>query len=397
MRMRQTFKKRVIIIFFIAVVLEVSDLVLIDQFISNPQLREIAAIISVFLIIFFTFVLIYFLILKKLILNIVRLSAELSLIAQGNLDTVITVTGEDEFAMLSKNVNRMVQNVVRTSGRLSRVIAMVDAPIAVFEFHRSRNMVTVTDRFASILNIKYSELSTWTKDKQTFKTRLDWVMKKPISGESNVYQISERPEKYVRIDVVKEDNDVFGMVMDVTSDIMNKKAIMKERDFDPLTGIRNRLSFQNEVSEMLKRGHLVEGAMIMVDLDKFKSINDTYGHAFGDEYLQCAARFLERFSSQNSIVARRSGDEFCIFLYQFSSKEEIRNLAHQFFQMLNQEPLTTPLGEKRVLGMSLGIAWYSEQVNDYDVLLKEADLALYHVKETTRGDFAERDTALLQQ
>ena len=55
--------------------------------------------------------------------------------------------------------------------------------------------------------------------------------------------------------------------------------------------------------------------MIMIDLDKFKGINDTYGHAFGDEYLQRAAAFIERFCERNCIVARRSGDEFYLLVY----------------------------------------------------------------------------------
>lgn len=321
-----------------------------------------------------------------------QLIHDMERIAEGNLNVVSYVKGNPEFEQMSHGINAMVRNISRTSGMLSRVFEMMDAQFAVFEFNEEAKNVTITDRLGLILGIPTNELGPMIQDKNLFRTRIAWIIKSPIPNEQDVFQVGtpERP-RYVRINLVVEKNSTFGMVADVTEEIQTKQNIIKERDYDPLTKIRNRRSFERDVTKLLQSNrNLSECAMIMIDLDKFKSINDNYGHAFGDEYLQKAAGFISRFSKRNCIVARRSGDEFYLIIHNMESKQAIRDKADQYYQMLANEPIDFPDGNKRSIGMSMGIAWYRPGVENFDDFLKCADDALYEAKETGRNKYGEK-------
>lgn len=329
---------------------------------------------------------------RQMIDGMHQLIRDMGNISKGNLDVVSCVRGNTEFEQMSRGINSMVRNITRTSGMLSRVFEMMDAQFAVFEYNEDTKRVTTTDRLGMLLGIPADELGPMIQDKQLFRTRLAWIIKSPIPGEEDIYRVGvgEHP-RYVRINVNAEDGSTFGMVADVTEDIKKKQDIIRERDYDPLTRIRNRRSFQREVTNLLQQQDLTEGAMIMIDLDKFKGINDTYGHAFGDEYLQKAAGFISRFSEHNSIVARRSGDEFYLVVYGFHSKDEIRQLAREYYRMLAREPIDFPDGTKKSIGMSMGIAWYRRGIKDFDAFLQCADDALYEAKEGGRNTFGEKE------
>lgn len=331
--------------------------------------------------------------LKKRVLNgLHQLIRDMENIAKGNLDVFSCVRGNTEFEQLSRGINSMVKSITRTSGMLSRVFEMMDAQFAVFEYNDDSKRVTTTDRLGMMLGISSSELGPMIQDKALFQTRLAWIIKNPIPDEENVYQIDTKGHlRYIRINIATEDGSTFGMVADVTEDMKQKQAIIRERDYDALTQIRNRRSFERDVKKLLSGRNLAECAMIMIDLDKFKGINDTYGHAFGDEYLQRAAAFIERFCERNCIVARRSGDEFYLLVYGCKSKDQIRQMARAYYDMLAKEPIDFPDGSKKSIGMSMGIAWYVPGLKDFDAFLACADDALYEAKEGGRNTFGEKE------
>lgn len=350
------------------------------------------SLVFLFLALAVVFVVIDWLIKRQMLNGLHQLIRDMENIAKGNLDVFSCVRGNTEFEQMSRGINSMVKSITRTSGMLSRVFEMMDAQFAVFEYNDDSKRVTTTDRLGMMLGIPSSELGPMIQDKSLFQTRLAWIIKNPIPGEEDVYQLDIKGHpRYVRINIATEDGSTFGMVADVTEDIKQKQAIIRERDYDALTKIRNRRSFERDVTALLSKRNLKECAMIMIDLDKFKGINDTYGHAFGDEYLQRAAAFIERFSNRDCIVARRSGDEFYLFIYSYQSKDEIRQLAVKYYEMLAREPIDFPDGSKKSIGMSMGIAWYVPGIRDFDAFLACADGALYEAKEGGRNTFGEKE------
>ena len=128
---------------------------------------------------------------------------------------------------------------------------------------------------------------------------------------------------------------------------------------------------------------------IMLDMDNFKSINDTYGHEMGDYYLKSFADILMELPKEHCFPARRSGDEFCIFTYGQRDKSEILKLLDSLWTILEQRPVQLSDKERRVIRISCGYAWTGNEEMDLKLLMRQADVALYRAKETGKGCFVE--------
>ncbi|MCM3443396.1 PAS domain S-box protein [Metabacillus halosaccharovorans] len=156
--------------------------------------------------------------------------------------------------------------------------------------------------------------------------------------------------------------------------------------YDHLTGLPNRIFFSNKLKEEIdkaKRTHK-ELAVMFLDLDKFKDVNDTMGHDVGDELLK---KFAERVSDcldKEDVLARLGGDEFVILLAELSYPDQAIETANQVLQALQRDWEIE--GHSLKTTSSIGIAFYSNDVSDKK-LLKQADLALYQAKENGRNNF----------
>ena len=134
----------------------------------------------------------------------------------------------------------------------------------------------------------------------------------------------------------------------------------------------------------------------MIDLDNFKSINDTYGHDMGDEYLRTFAASMASLSPEHFLFARRSGDEFCMMLHDCESKEDLIRYLDVFYETFQAEEIPLSQTDTITISASSGFAWTNDQTAQITDLLAHADEALYHVKKTIKGRYAEfvSETAL---
>ncbi len=156
---------------------------------------------------------------------------------------------------------------------------------------------------------------------------------------------------------------------------------------DPLTGSLNRISF-NEVLEKAAGKRAKGGpafALLCIDLDNFKEINDTLGHAAGDQALREAHQRIASAVRDGDYVARLGGDEFAVLLMNVQKRAVVATLAHRVVQRLG-EPLHQG-GMQFNFGGSAGIALFGADAKTPDELMIKADLALYRAKETARGYF----------
>ena len=151
------------------------------------------------------------------------------------------------------------------------------------------------------------------------------------------------------------------------------EQLEEERDVDMLTGIWNRRAFEREVDYLINSGTIKNMVVIMVDLDKFKRINDGYGHETGDAYL--------------TIVGRRSGDEFFIFSYNFRELSQVEHNVAAFYEKLAKNPILLPDGTEKVIGVSSGVVWTVDMNHDWREILCAADESLYYVKEHGRNSY----------
>jgi diguanylate cyclase (GGDEF)-like protein len=171
---------------------------------------------------------------------------------------------------------------------------------------------------------------------------------------------------------------------DVTERNRAQARINELARFDPLTGLPNRVEFRERATVLLThKADDVDAAMMFVDLDQFKQVNDTLGHAVGDQLLSAAAERLRVAVQPLDLVARMGGDEFVVFMGGAQSLAQIEAVARA---IVNEMARPFQIGVQQLrLGASIGIARASDVGNDLGVMLRCADMALYQAKADGRG------------
>lgn len=174
---------------------------------------------------------------------------------------------------------------------------------------------------------------------------------------------------------------------DITQQRMNEERLTSLAYHDLLTRLPNRLLFEDRVRHELthaqRRGEKL--GVMFLDLDRFKPVNDTYGHETGDLLLREVARRLQATLRESDTVARRGGDEFTLLISHAENREALARVAKVIGDLLS-----TPFdinGEELQIGCSIGISLYPDDGNDAQTLLTHADEAMYRAKEAGRGTF----------
>jgi diguanylate cyclase (GGDEF)-like protein len=159
----------------------------------------------------------------------------------------------------------------------------------------------------------------------------------------------------------------------------------RQAQVDALTGLANRMYFQERAREELARAardrHGV--GVLFVDLDRFKRINDSLGHEFGDVVLKKVAQRLRHALREVDILARHSGDEFTVLLHGRADADDVMRVARKLLHAIGQ-PFPHD-GHELYVTASIGISRYPEDGQDVDTLIKSADIAMYRAKEQGRN------------
>ncbi|MGY8667133.1 EAL domain-containing protein [Bradyrhizobium sp. UFLA05-109] len=177
------------------------------------------------------------------------------------------------------------------------------------------------------------------------------------------------------------------LLEDITERTNAEAKISHLARYDELTALPNRVSFRDEIERLLAISHDAErlSALLFVDLDQFKQVNDTLGHPCGDQLLCAVANRLREMLRPEDFVARFGGDEFVVFQQNLNSPEDAAALARRIVERLSERyRIDNHLVE---IGASVGIALTSPEGLSADTLLKNADMALYRAKADGRGTF----------
>jgi diguanylate cyclase (GGDEF)-like protein/PAS domain S-box-containing protein len=200
---------------------------------------------------------------------------------------------------------------------------------------------------------------------------------------------SERPT-LINISAVGDDLQVDFFVLvftDITAQKQAEEELRYLASYDMLTGLPNRALLMDRIYhgiEKAKREHR-SLALCFIDLDKFKQINDSLGHDIGDQLLKKVANRLTNTLRITDSVARLGGDEFVVLLEGYKNNDNISHVARKMIKTIG-EPMQ--LGAHTVsVSPSIGIAIYPEDAHDAKELLKHADVAMYHAKDSGRNNF----------
>ncbi len=184
---------------------------------------------------------------------------------------------------------------------------------------------------------------------------------------------------------------MMGVVRDITEDKRSTQALEQLAHHDPLTGLPNRLMLEQRLNEALfvARNQKTRVALVFIDLNNFKHINDKHGHAIGDELLIEVAGRLRKGLRSSDMVARLGGDEFVILMEGLAPElrltEEAHNLCEKIFAEL--APPLTLNGWQHRIGASLGVAVFPDHAVTMDKLIHAADLAMYAAKRSGNNQY----------
>lgn len=189
-------------------------------------------------------------------------------------------------------------------------------------------------------------------------------------------------------------SDSFGKVKhfvciinDITQRREMEKQLVRQATHDSLTELPNRVLLMDRVEQAIlqakKKGSIL--AFLFLDLDRFKMTNDTLGHSIGDKLLQAVSNRLLIATNDFDTVARLGGDEFVILLQDISSEKQAQQMAQELLHMI-EKPFQVDQHSLKITG-SIGISYYPKDGLDYESLMKNADLSMYHAKDSGRNNY----------
>ena len=225
-----------------------------------------------------------------------------------------------------------------------------------------------------------------------------------ISGQESsweqevTYSEDEKP-RYIlhRFHMVKNERNnavLIGTVQEISSIRRAEKHIMELAFYDTLTKLSSRSSFNKKIQELIisSKNRTEQFALLYLDLDNFKNINDSFGHDVGDKLLIEVANRLRVLLREDDFASRLGGDEFCLLINNIADNLSAANVAERCLQSLSQPIMLA--GRKIIPHACIGIATYPHDGDDSNFLIKAADTAMYEAKKSGKNQYAFYETAM---
>jgi len=290
---------------------------------------------------------------------------------------------------LMEKSHSLAQRVVKN---ISEAVVFTDAQGLIVDVNDSYVNITGYDR-KELIGKNPSILKSGRHDQDFYKSM--WAQIKALghwSGE--VWDRRKNGEvypKWLSIYVVTEPDGSSAGYVGIFNDLSEQKKAEKKLEdlsfYDPLTKLPNRVLFRDRLTvgiSVAKRDQC-QLAVLMIDLDRFKIVNDSLGHNAGDELLELIAKRFVALGRESDTVARLGGDEFAILLPELSCAEDASIVAQNFIDELQAE---FKLKQHSVnIGASIGISIFPNDGMDSDALVKHAELALYKAKDKGRNNY----------
>ena len=299
---------------------------------------------------------------------------------------------------LLRERNQMQQAVGESEERYRRLVELSPDGIAV---HAEGRIVFVNPAGARLLGADRPERLIGTSVLDIVHPDFREIVQKRVGQlktESGTAPWIE--EKFVRLDGSVIDVEVTAVsfthngrpaIQAIFKDIADRKQVEQRLErlalYDPLTGLPNRTLFFDRVSQLLalakRNGYVL--ALLYMDLDRFKNVNDTLGHDVGDLLLKEASERMTSCTRKSDTVARMGGDEFIGICGRIAASEDAAVVARKILAVLS-EPFHLK-GHTCTIGASIGISLYPQDGEDAETLLAKADQAMYRIKEGGKGGY----------
>jgi diguanylate cyclase (GGDEF)-like protein len=318
--------------------------------------------------------------------------------AAGNLDHQLVADTSDEVGDLARSLNKMAGDLKKTGHLLSKAQEM--AGLGSWEWNRGSNQLILSSSAYQIMGVNQRNfkptldnlLSLLKPDERIRIARaLNLSLKKPVSIEFAFLRNNEERIVHLQGEPVSGNKPhpegCIGTIQDVTEQRRSEKKMTYLANYDTLTDLPNRNLFQERLAHAITQANRNDSsvALLFIDLDRFKDINDSLGHHIGDKLLNSVAIRLLKVLRESDTVARLGGDEFTIILENLESPQYAAGIAQKVLEKLSRSFLIE--GRELFITASIGITIYPRDATDISALLKNADTAMYLAKDEGKGTY----------
>jgi len=316
-----------------------------------------------------------------------------------NMSSIYTSEeGNDFYSGIMIDITEQKQTELNLIESKSRYKALIDnIPFCIHEINMEGNLISMNrggldminlENEAEIVGVKYTSFPTDNE-----QAKVNELLKKALQGETSFFEFSAQDGKTLLstcfIPLINEEKQVYrlmGYTQDITEKRHTEKIIWDQANFDFLTKLANRNNLTKKLDQQIyllksKGQHFT---LMLIDLDKFKEVNDSMGHLVGDQLLIQVSERLIKCVSKQMLLARLGGDEFCVLIYNKQNKSILDQVASEIISSLNQPFLIND--ELIFITASIGIT-HSNNVRNVSEVLKFADLALYEAKKQGKNQY----------
>ena len=304
-------------------------------------------------------------------------------------------TGIREVDRFAETITELNKELVTNSTKFLRIMDMASVELGGYELRTDTGSVFVTDNFFPLLGMPgiTGKLLSVRRFEEVLKgIRENTPCTRTAEGDELLTIRQPDGVRYIMLRSTIEGHAKIGLAEDVTAAALERMRIEHERDYDVLTGLYNRQAFNRVCAALFAQPERMGvAALMMMDLDNLKHINDTYGHDWGDQYIRRTGQCLRENTPAGTVCARLSGDEFLVLFHGYRSRDAVREKIDRLTGAMQQSVALLPSGNALHISLSGGIAWYPDDGQDWETLKKYADFAMYQVKHADKGRVEEFD------
>ncbi|RGH27715.1 sensor domain-containing diguanylate cyclase [Coprobacillus sp. AF02-13] len=312
--------------------------------------------------------------------SINQINHQLSKISKGQLDEEVSINNSLEFQKLSHYINEMKQSLLVNNKKMDYILTQTNQLIGFYEYNQKLNTLYLSDGFKEIFSLNSQQCTQFKEDINDFIDFLNKINTHQV--EKDIYYLPQM-KRYIQINDRKDQDITLGVMIDITTSYIKRKKIEIERDVDELTQIYNRNGLKIKINKLLEDKNIAQYALIFIDLDDLKQVNDVYGHYCGDLYLKQMTNVLKTISGEKCLVGRLGGDEFIAFFHHYDSMEKLNNDINQLNEIRDQIVLLAD-DHSVNLAFSYGVC-YGTESTDLQRMIEIADYKMYENKRKRKG------------
>lgn len=329
-------------------------------------------------------------------------------------ELIITINNALNEIHLQKQ-NTLIQDQLRESERLHRYLVNT-SPDIIYMLDRDGHFTFINDRIETLLGYNPKELIGKHYSYLVYQTDLEaarYIFNERRVGErasrnveirlkykdessQHIFDTRTLPVELSSVGMYTSESDsrkksyagTYGVARDITERKIAEETINFQAHHDLLTNLPNRALLRDRLGLAISQAKREQEmlAVMFLDLDRFKNINDSLGHVIGDELLQQVSTRLKSCIREGDTLARFGGDEFTLLLPKIGNgKEDISKIAGKINEVLKGPFIIN--GNELYVSASIGISIFPRDGKDMDTLIKHADVAMYHVKDTGKNNF----------